>query len=226
MEALNRSAYEERNEMHNQIGKENVELQIDFCNENFSESLFPLRSKTDSKTNNVQIQSESVTVQDSKNWEKNIDPLLDHCYQNINEGTAGCARSIPNPYYVCSHCSKLRNHITKLQQDLEQLKCQVANLEEENKRIQNKRFTIKDIEHSDHLVQLYTGLQNAKEFELLADKLRDKAVRLHYVRGSESSTPKAHQLGENRKKPGPQRKTSVEEEFFMTLVRLRQGLSE
>ena len=92
-------------------------------------------------------------------------------------------------------------------------KCQAANLEEENKRIQNKRFTIKDIEHSDHLVQLYTGLQNAKVFELLADKLRDKAVRLHYVRGSESSTPKAHQLGENRKKPGPQRKTSGEEEF-------------
>ena len=122
MEALNRSAYEERNEMHNQIGKENVELQIDFCNKNFSESLLPLRSKTDSKTNNVQIQSESVTVQDSKNWEKNIDPLLDHCYQNTNEGTAGCARSIPNPYYVCSHCSKLRNHITKLQQDVEQLK--------------------------------------------------------------------------------------------------------
>ena len=122
MEALNRLASEERNEMHNQIGKENVEPQIDFCNENFSESLLPLHSKTDSETNNVQIQSESVIVQDSKNWEKNIDPLLDHCYQNINEGTAGCARSIPNPYYVCSHCSKLRNHITKLQQDVEQLK--------------------------------------------------------------------------------------------------------
>ena len=127
---------------------------------------------------------------------------------------------------MCSHCSKLRNHITKLQQDVEQLKCQVVNLEEENKRIQSKRFTIKDIEHSDHLVQLYTGLQNAEAFELLADKVRDKAVRLHYVRGSESNTPKAHQLGENRKKPGPERKTSVEEEFFMTLVRLRQGLSE
>lgn len=51
-------------------------------------------------------------------------------------------------------------------------------------------------------------------------------MRLHYLRGSESNTAKAHQLGENRKKPGPQRKTSVEEEFFMTLVRLRQGLSE
>ena len=126
---------------------------------------------------------------------------------------------IPNPYYMCSHCSKLRNYITKLQQDVEQLKCQVVNLKEEHKRIQSKRFTIKDIEHSDHLVQLYNGLQNPKVFELLADNLRDKAVRLHYVRGLESNTPKAYQLGENRKKSGPERKSSVEEEFFMTQTR-------
>ena len=53
------------------------------------------------------------------------------------------------------------------------------------------RFTIKDIEHSDHLVQLYTGPQNAKVFELLADNLRDKTMRLHYVRGSESKGPPA-----------------------------------
>ena len=203
MKALNRSTSLERNEMYNHIGKENVELQIDFCNKKFCESLLPLRSKTDSKTNNVQIQSESVTVvecvQDSINKEKNVDPLLDHCYQSTNEGTAGCARSIPNPYYVCSHCSKLRNHITKLRQDVEPLKCQVVNLVKENKRIQSKRFAIKDIEHSDNLVQLYTGLQNAKVFELLADKLRDKAVRLHYVTGSESNRPKGHRLGENTK---------------------------
>ena len=97
MEALNCSTSIERNEMHNHIGKEHLEPQIDFCNENFSESLLPLRSETDSETNNVQIQSESVTVkecvQDSINREKSVDTLLDHCYQNTNEGRAGCARS-------------------------------------------------------------------------------------------------------------------------------------
>ena len=94
------------------------------------------------------------------------------------------------------------------------------------KRIQRKRFTIRDIEHSDHLVKLYTGLQNAEVFKLLADKLRDKAARLHYARGSASITPKYHQQAENREKPGPERKTSVEEEFFMTLVPLRQSLTK
>lgn len=127
---------------------------------------------------------------------------------------------------MCSHCSKLRDQIIKLKYELTPLRLQVGTLEEDNKRIQRKRFTIEDIEHSDHLVKLYTGLQNAEVFKLLADKLRDKAGRLHYARGCASNTPKYHQQAENRKKPGPERKTSVEEEFFMTLVRLRQGLTE
>ena len=46
-----------------------------------------------------------------------------------------------------------------------QLRLQVGTLEEENKRIQRKRFTIEDIEHSDHLVKLYTGLQNARSIQ-------------------------------------------------------------
>ena len=68
--------------MHNHIGKENVEPKIDFCNENFSESLLhsPLKNW---QRNNVQIQSESVTVeecvQDSVNKEKSVVTLLDHC---------------------------------------------------------------------------------------------------------------------------------------------------
>ena len=49
IEALNCSTSVERNEMHNHIGKENVEPQIDLCNENFSESLLPLRSKPTAK---------------------------------------------------------------------------------------------------------------------------------------------------------------------------------
>ena len=108
---------------------------------------------------------------------------------------------------------------------MEQLRTLITTLQEENKRIQSRRLTIKDIEHSDHLVQPYNGLQNAKVFKLLADKLRDNAARLHYVKGSGSNTLQHHQLEENRKKPGLGRKTSVEGDFFMTLLCLRQGLT-
>lgn len=59
------------------------------------------------------------------------------------------------------------------------------------------------------MVQVYTGLQ--KVFNLLADKLREKAGRLHYVRGSESHKPKKHQLKAESNKPGPKRGTTIEE---------------
>ena len=215
----------------NDSNKENVE-QKDSCNEEFTESSLPLCSKNEKETRNFTNQNERPSVEKcvkgSTNRQTNSDPLREHTYhdQSSNETTTGCARSIPNPYYVCSHCSKLRDQIIELKHEVTQLRLQVGTLEEENKIIQRKRFTIEDIEHSDHLVKLYTGLQNAKVFKLLADKLRDKAARLHYARGSASNTPKYHQQAENRKKPGPDRKTSVEEEFFMTLVRLRQGLKE
>lgn len=217
--------------VHNDSDKQNVE-QKDSCNEEFTESSVPLCSRNERETSNFINQNNSPLlekcVQDSTNRQTNSDPLFEHTYhdQSSNETTTGCARSIPNPYYVCSRCSKLRDQITKLKHDVAQLRLQIGSLEEENTRIQSKRFTIEDIEHSDHLVQLYTGLQNAEVFKLLADKLRDKAARLHYTRGCESNTPKYHQQVENRKKAGPDRKTSVEEEFFMTLVRLRQGFTE
>lgn len=79
MEPLNLLTFMERNEMHNHIDKENVEPQIDSCNKKSSESYLPLCS-----TNNVQTQSESVTVEecllDSTNRQKNVDPLRDHCF--------------------------------------------------------------------------------------------------------------------------------------------------
>lgn len=66
-------------------------------------------------------------------------------------------------------------------------------------QLKTKRFSIQGIEHSDKLVQVYTGLQNAKLFYLLTEKLREKADRLHYVRGSETDTIKKHQLGKDIK---------------------------
>ena len=84
MEPLNLLISMERNEIHNHIDKENVELQIDSCNKKSSESYLPLCSTKDSETNNVQTQSESVTVEecllDFTNRQRNVDPLRDHCY--------------------------------------------------------------------------------------------------------------------------------------------------
>lgn len=53
MEFLNLLIFMERNEMYNYIDKENVELQIDFCNKKFSESYLFLCLIKDSEINNV-----------------------------------------------------------------------------------------------------------------------------------------------------------------------------
>lgn len=124
---------------------------------------------------------------------------------------------------MCSHCSKLRDQIIKLKYELTPLRLQVGTLEEDNKRIQRKRFTIEDIEHSDHLVKLYTGLQNADVFKLLADKLRDKAARLHYARGCASNTPKYHQQAENKKETWPREKNLCGRGIFHDLGSLETG---
>lgn len=156
-----------------------------------------------------------------------LDPSIDHCYdKNRVSEEPLLSRLQPCPYSLCSHCAKQRDKITHLTQELQQLRDRICELEKEIKQMKAKRFTIQDIEHSDKLVQMYTGLQNVKVFNLLADKLREKAGRLQYVRGSSSNATKHHQLEANRKKPGPERGTTVEEELFITLVRLRQGLSE
>ncbi|KAK2555750.1 hypothetical protein P5673_022330 [Acropora cervicornis] len=180
----------------NDSNKENVE-QKDSCNYEFTESSSKNEKETSNFTNQNKRPLVEKCVKGSTNRQTNSNPLREHTYhdQSSNETTTGCARSIPNHYYITS-----------------------GDFEEDNKRIQRRWFTIEDIEHSDHLVKLYTGLQNAEVFKLLADKLRDKAARLHYARGSASNTPKYHQQAENRKKPGPERKTSVEEEFFITLT--------
>ena len=102
--------------------KQNVE-QKDSCNEEFTESSVPLCSRKERETSNFTNLNESPLlkkcVQDSTNRQTNSDPLFEHTYhdQSSNETTTGCARSIPNPYYVCSHCRKLRDQIIELKHD-------------------------------------------------------------------------------------------------------------
>ena len=98
--------------------KENQEPQTDFCNKQSS----TLRSESSSETINVQVGNESGTIVNCAEEDKS-DPYIDHCYQETSEPSKhGCARAIPSPYYSCSHCSKLRDQITKLNQELDQLK--------------------------------------------------------------------------------------------------------
>ena len=113
----------------NDSNKENVE-QKDSCNYEFTESSSKNEKETSNFTNQNKRPLVEKCVKGSTNRQTNSNPLREHTYhdQSSNETTTGCARSIPNHYYVCSHCSTLRDQIIKLKHELTPLRLQVGTL--------------------------------------------------------------------------------------------------
>lgn len=107
----------------NDSTKENVE-QKDSSNEEFTESCSKNEKQTSNFTNQNERPSVKKCVKGSTNRQTNSDPLREHTYhdQSSNEIATGCACSIPNPCYVCSHCSKLRDQVIKLKHEVTQLR--------------------------------------------------------------------------------------------------------
>lgn len=111
----------------NDSNKENVE-QKDSCNDEFTESSAKNEKETSNFTNQNKRHGVEKCFKGFTNRHTNSNPLREHTYhdQSSNETTTGCARSITNPYYVCSHCSTLRDQIFKLKHELTQLRLQVG----------------------------------------------------------------------------------------------------
>ena len=116
----------------------------------------------------------------------------------------------------------LRNKILKLEQQLRKREEEIEKL----KQKLTKSFSIDDIKGDDSLVETYTGIQNFQVYKFLLNKIEPKAKKLHYYRGKRSHKLKNYQSVAGKKKPGKKRTTSISTEFFLTLCRLRQNLSE
>lgn len=74
-------------------------------------------------------------------------------------------------------------------------------------------------------MERYTVLQNYGVFQWIYSKLKDKAQKLQYYNGKRSHTVKPYQIDPKREKPSKRRQMTTEQDFFMTLCRLRQNLS-
>lgn len=95
-----------------------------------------------------------------------------------------------------------------------------------DKAIENHSILIlESIKDDNNLIRLYTGLPNFQTFLALYTYLEPKAKNLQYYGGG-----KKRKLSDNFKdkgyvhKPGPDRQTTLQDELFMTLYRLRQGV--
>lgn len=117
----------------------------------------------------------------------------------------------------CLQCESKLKEINRLLLKVHKLEAQVASLSEENKTLGKKVFSVEDLKTNSRLITGYTGLQNYDLFKWLFKRLEAKAKTLKYVNG---------RLGSAHSRTGPKRKLSLEDEFFLTLVRLRLGLTE
>ena len=168
----------------------------------------------DNSDNNIEC---SVTPPASKEHDYEVD-------------TAGsCARLLPS--ITCQKCKEKNTTILELKQELAEEKNKlkdamkkIEELQDANKR--KNRFSIQEVKDSNRLVKFYTGLQNHGVFMWIYHRIQKKAKKLQYFRGDSSFTSKNYQTSENKKKSGKNPPLSIENCLFLTLIRLRVGLTE
>lgn len=116
---------------------------------------------------------------------------------------------------------KLNSKIRELEQKLEE----EVNARKELEMLHSKgKFSIETVKDNDKLIKFYTSFCNYSEFSMVLDFLgRDAASNLDY-RNLEKSP--GDQSKNYKYKPGPNRQLTVENEFLMTLCRLKVGLLE
>lgn len=139
-------------------------------------------------------------------------PFLDHDY---------CFSELAESQREDDCCEKCKDLVCELKAKIKELENRNALLEDKI----NKPFEITEIKQNNELVERYTGLQNYGVFQWIHLKLKDKAQKLQYYKGKRSYSVKPYQVNPKREKPGKKRQMTTEQEFFMTLCRLRQNLS-
>jgi len=122
-----------------------------------------------------------------------------------------------------SDIERLHKELLKKQQEIDELKAKVGQLQQKVHEWKQRRFCIEKFEKDDQAVQFYTGFANYSALIAYYDYLKPKIPKLQYWRGSTTTTTPAYQTTQVCK-PGPKRKLSSLQEFFMVFVRLKLGL--
>ncbi|XP_033730955.1 uncharacterized protein LOC117320435 [Pecten maximus] len=115
------------------------------------------------------------------------------------------------------------NDIEILQKEIEKLSTQINDMEDQLNEYKGNRFSIEKIKDDPKAMLFYTGFINYSVFESILKYLSPKAEKLRYWRGKGEDIGLNNDARQNEKQR-PARKLSIEEEFFMILVRLKVGL--
>ena len=163
----------------------------------------PKRRRLDRSAAVDQTNTEMTTVDVAKNTE--------NCKvaEVIDEETTDCN------YHVSAYGDCVA-------QDQECTPQKLLNISEEHN---SSRLSWESISGSNSIIKVYTGCPTAKVFPFIVDRIRSKHRKVCYFKGRDSYKAKSYQLSPSkdlsRKKPGPSRKLTLEDEILLTLMRIR-----
>ena len=101
---------------------------------------------------------------------------------------------------------------------------EIHRLKEENARLQRKILSVDSIKHDNKQCTKYTGMPSYDHFSEVFEYLKRRSGgNLKYWRGSLATSKHKHFSEAFNIKPGPLRKLSLEDEFFLCLVKLKLG---
>ena len=123
-----------------------------------------------------------------------------------------------SPMCICIGCKQKEYLIRELQDKIEKLESEVIELKKKKRK---KESVTQNLLRSDSKVTFYTGLPNLETFYALFHHLEPKASKLKYWRGAKTTKPTIRKYKVSPRKQGPPRKTLLEDEFLLTLMKLR-----
>ncbi|XP_070575355.1 uncharacterized protein [Ptychodera flava] len=121
-------------------------------------------------------------------------------------------------YILC-----LEKKLSECTTEIQMLKCKLGHMQIELDEFKNRKFCVDNFKDDD-AIQFYTGFQNYASFYAFFHYLEPKAKKLQYWKGERQMKASMPYQDHSKSKPGPKRKLSLLDEFFMVLVRCKVGL--
>ena len=111
--------------------------------------------------NESTTQTAGNVVVENKNVEQKSPPIVEqvlkeHNYAVDSNEVSAAARC--KPFQVCQRCVNHHKRLSDLEQELQKALKLIKTLQTEIDSLPHKDFSIDDIKHDDHLVELYTGI--------------------------------------------------------------------
>lgn len=168
------------------------------------------------------------TIQDNLN-PIDEEPIIDDNHELEISENEQLAQEVKSLNETLSHLRKQWDaKELKLNNRIEELERELAEERDARKELElltsRGTFSIENVKLNPKLLKFYTTFESYELFSMVLDFLgRETASHLNY-RNSQKQT--SAQTKQYQNKPGPKRTMSVENEFFLTMCRLKVGLLE